>query len=209
MSSPDETCHTEKPATPTDKLTLEQIGAAVSECRKCPLCEGRTNAVLGSGNKDASVMLVGEAPGKYEDLKGKPFVGAAGKLLDELLVKANLKREDIYIANVLKCRPPSNRNPQPFEIEQCADFLRAQTRVIHPDIIVTLGNFATQFILKSESGITALRGRIHRRGRLDVLPVFHPAAALYDPSKKQILMNDFAMLGKHLSTNPYNNANSL
>ena len=154
--------------------------------------------MFGDGPLDAKVMIIGEAPGKNEDLQGKPFVGAAGKLLDELLEQAGLHREDVFIANVLKCRPPSNRDPKPEEIEQCADYLRDQVRIVSPDIIVTLGNFSTRFILKTDKGITSLHGRPFKTGRFTVFPVYHPAAALYDPSKKEALMSDFRTLGNLL-----------
>lgn len=174
---------------------LAEIRKEVSTCKACSLCEGRTNVVFGEGNPHARVMIVGEAPGKNEDLQGKPFVGAAGKFLDELLEVAGLKREDVFIANVLKCRPPSNRNPKPEEIEACATFLRQQTQTISPDVIVTLGNFATQFILRTGVGITHLRGTVQRAGRFLVLPVFHPAAAIYDRSKRDVLLSDFERVG--------------
>ncbi len=174
---------------------LAEIREEVSTCKACSLCEGRTNVVFGEGNPHARVMIIGEAPGKNEDLQGKPFVGAAGKFLDELLEVAGLKREDVFIANVLKCRPPSNRNPKPEEIEACAIFLRQQTQTISPDVIVTLGNFATQFILRTGVGITHLRGTVQRAGRFLVLPVFHPAAAIYDRSKRDVLLSDFERVG--------------
>ena len=174
---------------------LAEIREEVSTCKACSLCEGRTNVVFGEGNPHARVMIVGEAPGKNEDLQGKPFVGAAGKFLDELLEVAGLKREDVFIANVLKCRPSSNRNPKPEEIEACATFLRQQTQTISPDVIVTLGNFATQFILRTGVGITHLRGTVQRAGRFLVLPVFHPAAAIYDRSKRDVLLSDFERVG--------------
>lgn len=174
---------------------LAEIREEVSICKACSLCEGRTNVVFGEGNPHARVMIIGEAPGKNEDLQGKPFVGAAGKFLDELLEIAGLKREDVFIANVLKCRPPSNRNPKPEEIEACATFLRQQTQTISPDVIVTLGNFATQFILRTGVGITHLRGTVQRAGRFLVLPVFHPAAAIYDRSKRDVLLSDFERVG--------------
>lgn len=180
-------------------IPLEEIEAQVRACRRCDLCEGRTNVVFGDGSPHARVMIIGEAPGRNEDLEGKPFVGAAGKLLNELLERAGLKREDVFIANVLKCRPPSNRDPRPDEIEMCSDFLREQTRTISPDVIVTLGNFATKFILKTDYGITRLRGTVHQTGRFQVLPVFHPAAALYDPTKKDVLFGDFEHLGRLLA----------
>lgn len=174
---------------------LAEIREEVSTCKACSLCEGRTNVVFGEGNPHARVMIIGEAPGKNEDLQGKPFVGAAGKFLDELLEVAGLKREDVFIANVLKCRPLSNRNPKPEEIEACATFLRQQTQTISPDVIVTLGNFATQFILRTGVGITHLRGTVQRAGRFLVLPVFHPAAAIYDRSKRDVLLSDFERVG--------------
>lgn len=174
---------------------LAEIREEVSTCKACSLCEGRTNVVFGEGNPYARVMIIGEAPGKNEDLQGKPFVGAAGKFLDELLEVAGLKREDVFIANVLKCRPPSNRNPKPEEIEACATFLRQQTQTISPDVIVTLGNFATQFILRTGVGITHLRGTVQSAGRFLVLPVFHPAAAIYDRSKRDVLLSDFERVG--------------
>lgn len=144
-------------------------------------------------------MIVGEAPGKKEDETGVPFVGAAGKQLDELLDLAGITREDVYIANVLKCRPPSNRDPRYDEISACAPYLREQTRIIDPSIIITLGNFATKFILKTEVGITALRGKPVKTGKFLVFPVFHPASALYDPKKKKFLEEDFRAIGKLIS----------
>ena len=176
-------------------LELESLKHEVEQCRKCPLWEGRTHAVFGEGNPHASILLVGEAPGRQEDLQGVPFVGAAGKYLDELLDIAGLTRDDIFIANVLKCRPPSNRDPKVEEIQECADYLRDQTRLIHPEIIVTLGNFATKFILKTDRGITGLRGTPVQLGSFIILPMFHPAAAIYDRSKKELLENDFSLLG--------------
>lgn len=179
-------------------VSLEDIRAEVEACHKCPLADGRTQVVFGVGNPQARVLIVGEAPGKNEDLQGEPFVGAAGKYLNELLSIAGLKREDVFIANVLKCRPPSNRDPRPEEIELCSPYLRAQTRSIDPEFIVTLGNFATKFILKTDVGITRLRGTLQQTGRFKVLPVFHPAAALYDGKKREALENDFVTLGELL-----------
>ena len=187
---------------PKPHIPLEELKAQVEACHACPLVDGRTHTVFGVGDPHARVLIVGEAPGKNEDLQGEPFVGAAGKYLNELLAVAGIRREDVYIANVLKCRPPGNRNPRPEEIEQCAYFLREQTRTIGPDVIVTMGNFATKFILKTEVGITQLRGTVQHTGRFTVLPVFHPAAALYDGSKREALENDFATLGEILGTRP-------
>lgn len=180
------------------QIPLDVLRAQVESCRLCPLCEGRTNAVFGTGNPHARVLIVGEAPGKNEDLQGEPFVGAAGKYLNELLGYAGIKREDVFIANVLKCRPPGNRNPLPSEIETCTPFLREQTRTIDPAFIVTLGNFATKFVLKTDRGITGLHGRLFQAGKFKVFPVFHPAAAIYDRNKRADLEDDFVTLGRLL-----------
>lgn len=177
---------------------LDMIAQSVAACRQCFLCEGRTNVVPGFGNPEARVMLIGEAPGKNEDLQGRPFVGAAGKYLTELLGYAGLTREEVFIANVLKCRPPSNRDPQPDEITLCAPFLRDQVRAIGPEYIVTMGNFATKFILRTDRGITKLHGRLEQTGRFKVFPVFHPAAAIYDRTKRESLEEDFRTLGEFL-----------
>ncbi|MDO4183565.1 MAG: uracil-DNA glycosylase [Coriobacteriia bacterium] len=176
-------------------ISLDDLRRQVEACRACPLCEGRTNTVFGVGNPQARVLIVGEAPGKNEDLQGEPFVGAAGKYLNELLGLAGLAREDVFIANVLKCRPPGNRDPRPEEIQTCTPYLREQTRTINPEFIVTLGNFATKFILKTDRGITGLHGKLQMAGRFKVFPVFHPAAALYDSKKRVALEDDFVTLG--------------
>lgn len=162
------------------------------------MSETRTTIVFGSGDPGAKVMLIGEAPGKNEDLTGEPFVGAAGRFLGELLGEAGLRREQVYIANVLKCRPPGNRNPQQIEIETCTPFLREQIALIDPAILVTLGNFATKFVLGTEAGITQLHGRPVALGERSVMPMFHPAAAIYDRSKRDSLFEDFHALGDWL-----------
>ena len=182
----------------TSEQLLDMIAQSVAACHQCYLCEGRTNVVPGFGNPEARVMLIGEAPGKNEDLQGRPFVGAAGKYLTELLGYAGLTREEVFIGNVLKCRPPSNRDPQPDEITLCAPFLRDQVRVIGPEYIVTMGNFATKFILRTDRGITKLHGRLEQAGRFKVFPVFHPAAAIYDRTKRESLEEDFRTLGEFL-----------
>jgi DNA polymerase len=181
---------------------LEAVRKELGDCRRCPLWETRTNIVFGCGSPTARVMFIGEAPGKNEDLTGTPFVGAAGKRLDALLGRAGLERDEIYIANVVKCRPPSNRNPKPGEIEACSPFLRDQIRAIRPHVLVCLGNFATRFVLHTDVGITQLRGRFHEAGSFLVLPVFHPAAAIYDRSKQAALDADFDMLGAWLAAHP-------
>lgn len=183
-------------------IPLDELREQVGDCHQCPLADGRTNVVFGEGDAHARVLIVGEAPGKNEDLQGRPFVGAAGKLLDELLAVAGLAREDVFIANVLKCRPPGNRDPRPEEIELCTPYLREQTRSIDPEVIVTLGNFSTKFILKTEVGITRLHGHVQQAGRFKVFPIYHPAAALYDPTKRAALEDDFATLGELLGTRP-------
>ncbi|WP_282190990.1 uracil-DNA glycosylase [Adlercreutzia caecimuris] len=184
---------------PKPHIPLDELRAEVAACRRCPLCDGRTQTVFGAGDPNARVLIVGEAPGKNEDAQGEPFVGAAGKYLNELLAIAGLTREEVFIANALKCRPPSNRDPRPEEIQACTPFLREQTRTINPEFIVTLGNFSTKFILKTDVGITRLHGTLQRAGRFKVFPIFHPAAALYDGKKREALENDFATLGELLS----------
>ncbi|MDZ4170079.1 MAG: uracil-DNA glycosylase [Coriobacteriia bacterium] len=175
---------------------LDEIRDLIGDCRRCTLAQTRTSLVFGSGNPAARVVIIGEAPGRNEDLKGEPFVGAAGKLLDELLAHAGMQRADVFIANVLKCRPPGNRDPLADEIETCTPFLREQIRVIAPDVLVTLGNFATRFILKTDASISQLRGQLAHAGRFSVFPVYHPAAAIYDRTKRDVMFADFAALGE-------------
>ena len=183
---------------PKPHIPLDELRVQVESCRRCPLCDGRTQTVFGVGNPHARVMFIGEAPGKNEDLQGEPFVGAAGHYLNELLGCAGLRREDVFIANVLKCRPPGNRDPRPEEIQTCTPFLREQTRTIDPEVLVTLGKFSTQFVLKTQVGITRLHGRVQRAGKFLAFPIFHPAAALYDGAKREALENDFVTLGELL-----------
>jgi len=174
--------------------SLAELRDLIGDCHRCDLGCTRTRLVFGVGDPAARVMFIGEAPGKNEDLKGEPFVGSAGKFLDELLDHAGLLRSEVYIANVLKCRPPGNRDPEGLEIETCTPFLREQIRVISPDVLVTLGNFATRFVLRTDAGITRLRGTVQSAGRFTVLPIFHPAAAIYDRTKRDALFADFARL---------------
>ncbi len=158
---------------------LADLGARASVCTDCRLSETRTNVVFGVGRPDADVMMVGEAPGRNEDLEGEPFVGAAGHLLNRLLAEVGMRREEVYIANVLKCRPPGNRDPRPDEIESCKGYLRGQLDLVDPKVVMTLGNFATQLLLRTNTGISRVRGRSYRWWRDKVLiPTFHPAAAL-------------------------------
>jgi uracil-DNA glycosylase len=183
-------------------VTLDDIRELIGDCHRCPLGDTRNTLVFGVGDPHARVMLVGEAPGRNEDMNGEPFVGAAGQLLNELLAHAGLERSDVYIANVLKCRPPGNRDPEQTEIETCTPFLREQIRVIDPDVLVTLGNFATKFVLKTDVGITRLHGRVQEAGRFTVLPIYHPAAAIYDRTKRDALFADFATLRELLDAPP-------
>ena len=173
---------------------LAEIQAECAGCAKCGLAATRTNLVFGVGNPNANIMFIGEGPGKNEDLKGEPFVGAAGQLLNQMLARVGIPREDIYIANIVKCRPPGNRDPQPDEIEACTPWLRQQVASVHPTVIVTLGNFATKFVLQTNTGITRLRGKVQVAGPLRVIPMFHPAAAIYDRSKVAALEADFDLL---------------
>lgn len=177
---------------------LTEVRELLGDCQRCALGATRTCLVFGGGNPHARVMFIGEAPGRNEDLKGEPFVGAAGKLLDELLAHAGLGRDDVFIANVLKCRPPGNRNPAASEIETCTPFLREQIRLVDPEVLVTLGNFATRFVLETDAGITSLRGSVRQMGRFKVLPIFHPAAAIYDRTKRDALFEDFTELRRLL-----------
>jgi DNA polymerase len=175
---------------------LEELRARALVCTDCGLSQTRTQVVFGVGDPNARVMLVGEAPGKNEDLQGEPFVGAAGKLLDELLIEIGLQRSEVYIANVLKCRPPGNRDPLPDEIDCCKGYLREQIRLIRPEVVVTLGNFATKLLLNTDTGITRLRGRLHPWWLgSSLVPTFHPAAALRGGDRVTNQMReDFALV---------------
>ena len=159
--------------------SLADVAAEAAGCTKCGLAIGRTQVVFGAGNADADVMFIGEAPGFHEDKQGEPFVGAAGQLLTRMLGEVlGVAREDVYIANVIKCRPPGNRDPQEDEIESCTPWLVEQVSLIQPRVIITLGNFATKFVLQTPQGITRMRGRAYPwHGRI-VIPTFHPAAIL-------------------------------
>ena len=182
---------------------MEAVANEIKACRKCELWKTRHNAVPGEGSLDASILFVGEAPGYWEDVKGRPFVGAAGKVLDTLLAEINLSRIRVYITNVVKCRPPENRDPSPVEVETCTPYLNRQIKVIQPEIIVTLGRHATSYVLseaglKEAAGITKLRGKVYSVKLfglpVSVLPTFHPAAVLHNPKYKDALERDFHFL---------------
>jgi DNA polymerase len=177
---------------------LQAYADAVAGCMRCRLSQGRTQVVFGAGNPRAELMFVGEAPGFHEDKQGLPFVGQAGKLLEKLLAQIGLARSDVYIANVLKCRPPGNRDPQPDEIEACESHLFRQIELIEPTVVATLGNFATKLLSGRQLGITKVHGQEQETtlgGRKVLLyPLYHPAAALYTPTMLKVLEADFARL---------------
>ena len=170
---------------------LKEFYYQIKDCKLCELHKTRINFVFGSGNSNAQIIFIGEAPGRNEDLQGKPFVGQAGRLLDELLLFIGFNRNDVFIANVLKCRPPENRDPGIAEINTCKNYLFKQIEIISPIIICTLGRYSTQLVLNTSANISNLRGKIIKVDRSIVLPINHPAAALYTPSKLQILREDF------------------
>jgi DNA polymerase len=179
---------------------FEALRDRAMSCVQCDLAATRTNVVFGVGSTDARLMFVGEAPGQNEDLQGEPFVGAAGQLLDRLLGEIGIMRSEVYIANVLKCRPPGNRDPRPDEIDACKGYLREQVRMIGPEVVVTLGNFATKLLLRTETGITRLRGVPHDWWLgATLIPTFHPAAALRGGDRVTHQMReDFALIRRTL-----------
>jgi DNA polymerase len=178
-------------AGPGDCASLEALREHVGDCHRCPLATTRNRLVFGVGDPHARLMFIGEAPGKNEDLTGEPFVGAAGKFLDELLASIGTDRSQVYIANMVKCRPPGNRDPEPVELETCAPFLARQIELIAPAVIATLGRFAAHYVLQVTEPISSLRGKLYHRDGRNIVPVFHPAAALYDNSKRSVLLDDF------------------
>lgn len=172
-------------------VALEQLRAEIGDCRRCKLCEGRTQIVFGVGDPRARVAFVGEGPGEEEDRRGEPFVGRAGQLLTDIITKGmGLARSDVYIANVVKCRPPGNRNPEPDEIAACEPFLRRQLEVIAPEVIVALGKFAAQTLAGTQTPITRLRGRWQEFRGTRLMPTFHPSYLLRNPSAKREVWED-------------------
>ena len=176
---------------------LSQVAREVSGCTRCELHRTRKNAVPGEGPAHAEIMLIGEGPGFHENEQGRPFVGAAGKFLEELLAQAGLKRSDVWIGNVVKCRPPGNRDPQPEELAACDAYLERQIQAINPQIIITLGRFSMGKYMPGAK-ISAVHGQMRRVGNRFVIPMFHPAAALHQPKYKPQLLADFARLPKLL-----------
>lgn len=178
--------------------SLDEIRKECEGCRKCSLAETRTNVVFGVGNPHADVMFIGEAPGEKEDLSGIPFVGAAGKLFDKYLVAVGIPREEVYIANMLKCRPPKNRDPKPEEQDLCIEYLREQVRAVSPKLIVCLGRIAAMRLIKPDFRITAEHGIWFERGAFSVCAVYHPSALLRDPRKKDDMLADMMEIKRRL-----------
>ncbi len=180
-------------------LPLEQLKEKCKACHACALAETRTNCVFGVGNHEADLMFVGEAPGEQEDLSGVPFVGRAGQLLDKFLFAVDIPREEVYIANILKCRPPKNRDPLPEEEAACMDFLREQVKLIRPRIIVCLGRIAAMKLIKPDFKITREHGTWFEKGDFTMTAVYHPAALLRDPRKKEDMLADMKAIKQKLT----------
>jgi uracil-DNA glycosylase len=188
------------PSTPDflSKLSLPELEAVAKQCTECPLHRGRTHVVFGVGNPHAELMFVGEAPGRDEDLQGEPFIGRAGQLLTRIIEAIGMKRQDVYIANVIKCRPPNNRNPEEDEIARCEPYLMRQIALVQPRLIVALGTFAAQTLLKTKLPISQLRGRFHTYQGVKLMPTFHPAFLLRNPERKRAVWEDMQMVQREL-----------
>jgi uracil-DNA glycosylase family 4 len=177
-------------AAATSDALLGELSKVVNTCEKCRLAKTRTNVVYGVGSPNADLMFIGEAPGRDEDMQGKPFVGRAGQLLTDIIKAMKLTRDDVYIANVIKCRPPENRNPEPDELEECRPFIRRQVEIIQPKVIVTLGRFALQSLLEKSYAISGARGQWLDYNGIKVMPTYHPAYLLRNPAAKKDVWND-------------------
>ena len=175
---------------PTKGDALSALRKEIGDCTRCKLHVSRTHLVFGTGNPEARLMFIGEAPGQEEDLQAEPFVGKAGQLLNRILKAMGLERKDVYITNILKCRPPANRNPLPVEIATCEPFLRKQVEIISPKVICTLGSFATQTLLQTDRKISSLRGRFHDYSGVKLMPTYHPAYLLRNPQDKRLVWED-------------------
>jgi uracil-DNA glycosylase family 4 len=184
---------------PPNVLSLEEIRRELGECHRCKLHRTRRTLVFGEGNVKAKLMFVGEGPGYDEDVQGKPFVGKAGQLLTKIIQSINLQREEVYITNIIKCRPPQNRNPETDEIEGCQPFLLKQISAIQPKIICALGTFAAQTLLKTDAKITSLRGRFYDLPGIKVLPTYHPAYLLRNPERKREVWEDMKKISEWLN----------
>ncbi len=181
-------------------MTWDQLYNTCCNCQACELAKTRTNCVFGTGNREADILFVGEAPGEQEDLSGTPFVGRAGQLLDKYLYAVDIAREDVYIANILKCRPPKNRDPLPAEEDACIDYLREQVRLIKPKIIVCLGRIAAMRLIKPDFKITKEHGVWFEKGNFIMTAVYHPAALLRDPRRKEEMLADMQEIKKKLDS---------
>lgn len=179
--------------------TLADIQVDLGDCTRCPLCRGRTHIVFGEGDPKAPLVFVGEGPGYEEDQSGRPFVGAAGQLLTKIITAMGLSREQVYICNIVKCRPPNNRNPNPDEIARCLPFLQRQIRAIRPRVACALGNVAARALLVTDAPISRLRGRFHRVMDLALMPTYHPAYLLRNPEKKRDVWDDVRQIMKMLA----------
>ena len=179
---------------PPQYESLEMHYKDISDCQLCPLAQSRTNFVYGAGNPEADLMFVGEAPGRDEDLRGEPFVGRAGQLLDKILVAMKMSREQVYIANILKCRPPGNRDPQPDEMEKCFPYLKEQIRLIRPKVLCALGRIAAQAMLNTKTPLGRLRGKWHEVEGVPLVVTYHPAALLRFPKYKRDTWEDMQMI---------------
>jgi DNA polymerase len=187
-------------ATRTEILTLAEVRKELGDCKRCKLYRARRTIVFGEGNEKSSLMVIGEGPGYDEDVQGKPFVGRAGQLLTKILQSINLPREEVYITNVVKCRPPQNRNPEPDEIQSCHPFLTKQITVIQPKIICALGTFSAQTLLKTDTKITALRGKLFDLDGITVIPTYHPAFLLRNPERKREVWEDMKKIAELMQT---------
>jgi uracil-DNA glycosylase family 4 len=185
----------------SETFTLEKVRKELGDCKRCKLHQTRRTIVFGEGNKKSSLMFIGEGPGYDEDVQGRPFVGRAGQLLTKIIQSINLPREEVYITNIVKCRPPQNRNPEPDEIQSCHPFLMKQIRVIQPKIICALGTFSAQTLLKTDIKITALRGRFYDLEGIKVIPTYHPAFLLRNPERKRDVWEDMKKIAEWLSNN--------
>jgi uracil-DNA glycosylase family 4 len=186
---------------PPCKITLEKVRKELGDCKRCKLHRTRKTIVFGEGNEKARLMFIGEGPGYDEDVQGRPFVGRAGQLLTKIIQSINLPREEVYITNIVKCRPPQNRNPEPDEIQSCHPFLMEQIRIIQPEIICALGTFSAQTLLKTDTKITALRGRSYDLEGIKVIPTYHPAFLLRNPERKREVWEDMKKIAECLNNN--------
>ena len=185
-----------------ERPLLDEIRRELGDCKRCKLCTGRKNIVFGAGSPRAELVFVGEGPGADEDVQGVPFVGAAGQLLTKMIEAMGYRRDDVYICNVVKCRPPNNRNPEPDEVTACEPFLRAQLRAVQPKVVVALGKFAAQTLLRDTTPITKMRGNWREYEGIKLMPTFHPAYLLRQPAEKKKAWEDLQQVMKFFGKQP-------